>query len=263
MKVSILIRSYWKDAPWLAYCLRSLKKFAQGFYEIVVVIPTRDHDIFMPMVEKHGARLHQYIVREDKPMIHGMLQVCRADEICPQADFVFFVDSDCVAVENFTPLDYFSGGKPILCGRKFLPMKISSSETERCQFKQWKPVIEAMLGYTATHETNCRVPSVFRRETFSPFRLHVEKHVCQHFEVYAFSCRDPYPYTFLEFGPIGNYILRYERELYSFFDKDESGIQTYADSGPPNAIWNSKFRQFWSHGGLTEEIKKELEAICA
>ena len=265
MNVPIFIRSYWKDAPWLEYCLRSLKKFASGFSEIVVVAPTRDQDTFFPIAERYGCRLHQYIVNEDKPMIHGEILVCQADLICPKADYIFFVDSDCAACQPFTVFDYFADGKPILVGRKFARMKNSRSETERCMYKQWLPATEAALGFTPEYETNMRVPSIFRRETFAPFRAAVEKHVGKPFQEYAFSCRNEYPQTFIEFTPIGNYILRYTPELYYFADMEETSgphnIQRYADSG--EHLWTYKFKQYWSHGGLTPAIQKELEAICA
>lgn len=266
MNVPILIRSYWKDAEWLIYCVRSLKKYAQGFSEIVVVAPTRDQDTFFPLAEKYGFRLHQYIVREDKPMIHGELQVCNADKICPKANYIFFVDSDCAAVQTFTPQDYFADGLPILVGRKFSRMKNSKSETERCMYAQWLPATQAALGFVPKYETNMRVPSIFRRETFEPFRKAVENNVGKPFEEYAFSCRNEYPQTFIEFTPIGNYILRYTPELYYFADMEATpgkphNIQRYTDSGMP--IWNYKFKQYWSHGGLKPEIQKELEAICA
>jgi NDP-sugar pyrophosphorylase family protein len=65
MNVPIFIRCFWKDAPWLHYCIRSLKKYAQGFSEIVVTVPSRDHAIFEPMQKQHGFRLNEYDVRED------------------------------------------------------------------------------------------------------------------------------------------------------------------------------------------------------
>lgn len=257
MNVSILIRSYWKDAPWLEYCLKSLSKYAQGFSETVIVAPTRDQEIFAPMAEKYGCRLHQYIVNLLKPMIHGEIMVCQADLICPQADYIFFLDSDCAAAETFTPLDYFADAKPILVGRKFARLKHSISETERCMYKQWLPATQAALGFAPEWETNMRVPSIFRRETFAPFRAAVEKNVFMAFTDYAFSCRNEYPQTFIEFTPIGNWILKNTPELYYFADMDGPSVQRTADSGAN--IWNYKFKQFWSHGPMPTA---ELEKIC-
>ena len=119
MRVSILIRSYWKDAEWLTFCLRSIQKYAQGFAYTILVTPTRSHGIFEPLRKRFGVRLHEYVVRLDKPMLHSEVKICRADELCPDVDFILFMDSDCVFTQPVTPLDYFVKGKPVLLAESF------------------------------------------------------------------------------------------------------------------------------------------------
>lgn len=259
MNVPIFIRCYNKDADWLRYCLRSIRKFASRFSETVVTVPSRDHAIFAPMQAEFGFRLDEYDVRAGKEMIHGELRVCHSDELCPSADSILYLDPDCIAREPFSPEDYLFKGKPILVGIKFSKYKDSDSETERCQYAYWRPAIQAALGFEPLFETNCRVPSIFLRETFKPFREAIEKHTGMPFDEYAFSCQSRWPQTFIEFGPLGNWILKNTPEKYAFFDKDEQPIQDYADGKAP--IWNQKFKQYWSHGGLKEEIKDYLEEI--
>lgn len=263
MNVPIFIRSYWRDAPWLEWALKSIRKHGRGFSETVIVTPSRDHAVFAPLTNAFGCRLHEYVVNEAKPMIHGEILVCRADQICPKADFIFFMDSDCCMDKLTSPLDYMVDGKPVLLGRKFSRLEHSESETERCMYKQWLPAARAVLAREPEYETNIRVPCMFHSGLFRPFREAVEKEVGKPFDEYAFSCRDAYPQTFIEFTPLGNFMLRYCPERYYFVDIDSPPAQVRMDSGAlvtfgggskGNALW-----QGWSHGPLP---LAELEKIC-
>ena len=264
MNVPILIRCWYKDIEWLRYCLRSIKKNAHGFSEIVVAIPSRDYAVFEPLKLEFGFRLDEYDVNEQKPMISGELCVCHADVICPDADFIFFMDSDCCMDKPCSPQDYMVNGRPVLIGRKFERLEHSESETERCMFRQWLPATLAALGWMPEYETNWRVPCMFHRGIFAPFRAAVEKNVGRSFNDYAFSCRDAYPQTFIEFTPLGIFMLSTCHHLYHFIDVDSRPHQVCMDSGllvdygngsRGNALW-----QGWSHGPLPVA---ELEAICA
>ena len=266
MKTPILIRSYFKDAQWVRYTLRSIRKYAKDFAYTVLVTPTRDHAVFEPLIKEFGCRWHEYVVREDKPMIHGIVMVCRADEICPDADNILFFDSDCVFKETVCPADYLVDGKPIIIGREFSVFKDLTDPSAKIVYNHWRTNVTRALGFEPQYETNIRVPCIFERDIFKPFREAVEKHTSMPFNDYAFSCQDKFPMGFTEFTPLGNFALRNFKDRY-FFGGDTDWIndpkwgQLKADSG--SLVLAVKTRQFWSHGGIKPEIKAELEMICA
>src|SRR5437879_1823450 len=49
MTIDFVCKTYQNDAPWLQYCLASLRKFCTGFRQVVVLVPTRDHELFKLM----------------------------------------------------------------------------------------------------------------------------------------------------------------------------------------------------------------------
>ena len=261
VKCCIFIRSYWKDAPWLRYALRSIRKYTSGFAYTIIVTPSRDHHIFLPMSQEFGCKLYEYQVNEEKPMIHGEVLVCRADEICPDVDLVLFTDSDCCFDKKTSPEDYLVKGKPIIIANSFAWLAQNITPTRQIILNNWVPATRNVLGFTPEYETNSRVPCIFRRDTFAPFRAAVEKHTGRGFDEYAFSCKNEFPQSFLEFTPLGNFVLKNLRDQYFFADMNEPEIHTITDGG--EAILAKNMRQFWSHSGLTKEEQAELESICS
>jgi len=115
-KCEILIISYLKDKPYLHYCLRSIQKFATGFSGTTLVVPSVEASEFASMAAGFGMGLRTY-ERDPNPVkwhLHAQVQKHRADEHCPDADFILHTDSDCVFTEPVTPDDYFVDGKPVM-----------------------------------------------------------------------------------------------------------------------------------------------------
>jgi hypothetical protein len=186
-----------------------------------IVTPDRDHVIFSQIAQKHNIRLHEYSLTTTKGMLHSEIMLCRADEICPDVDYVFLLDSDCVAQQPFIPQDYFIDGKPIIIGQKFSNMIGTPAE------RQWRPAVKAALGIDPKYETMTRHPSIFHIGLFKPFREAVEKHTKKPFDQYVLSCRDEYPQTFAELTSLGNFALQNFPDLYYLADMQDS-------SGPHN-----------------------------
>ncbi len=262
MNVAIFIRSYWRDAPWLEYALRSIGKYTRGFAYVMVVVPSRDHAFFAPLQAKYGFRLYEYGVVKGKEMLHSEVMLCRADEICPDADHILLTDSDCVFWEPVTPADYMVKGKPVILGKSFATLaKEVDSPSSQAIVRQWLPAARNALGFEPTHETMTRHPAIFHRGLFTPFRAAVEKHTGRAFDDYVLSCRNEYPQTFAELTSLGNFALHDFQDQYFFADLDGPEAKATSDSGSP--VTASKVKQFWSHGGITPALRTELEAICA
>ena len=255
MKTAIFIRSYKPDAPWLEYCLRSIRKFATGFQYVMVVIPQTDMPVFEPLAARYRCKLHPYRLHPRKPMLSSEVELCHADEICPDVDAVCTLDSDCVFIAPVSPADYLVGGKPILIAQSF--EYLASVKNAGVI---WRDMATRALGWEPTHETMLH-PTIYLRGLFAPFRAAVSKHTGRPFDQYVLSCREQWPQTFAELTSLGAYAYRFFPEQYYFADVKTENINATADSGLP--ITANKLRQFWSHEPFTEKLKAELEAICS
>jgi len=250
MKTAIFIRSHAPDAIWLEWCLKSIKRFASGYEYVIVAVPSRDGAIFRPLTQKYGCRLFEYDVRPDKPFLSGEVQLCHADSICADVDSVALFDSDCMFREPWSPLDNLVNGKPVLLGQAY--DKIDSVN------RIWQERVANALGWTPTHEF-MRHPTIFLCSTFAPFRDAVEKHVGKPFDEYVLSGRDTFPQDFAELSSLGAFAAFEFTKQYCVVDVHTIFANTKADSGSIVTAW--KLRQFYSHGGINNTLRMEMEAL--
>jgi hypothetical protein len=237
--VSIFIRTYAKDAKeWLGYCLQSLVERAKGFVEIVVACPVNDKDAVLPVVARFPARLVLVNPVCQSGYIDQQHSKCCAD-LYISGEYIIHVDSDCVATREFTPEEFFSAnGKPKLLVRPW-----SQAEGAIC----WRSPTKLVLGVEPPFETMATHPTIHRRETLQNFRSFIERRKGKTFAGYIGSLAN-----FSEFNAIGNYAVIHELDNYSIVQCD------YGKDGYPRPL-----RQFWSHGGITPEVAKEMDGIVS
>ena len=249
MRVAIFIRSYAHDAPWLAFCLRSIAKFTTGFEYVMVAVAAKDHGIFLDMQRHLRLKIHVYHEHPRKPFLSSQVQLCRADEICPDVDAVCALDSDCMFYKPASPLDNLLGGKPILRGQSF---ELLARENNPGVI--WQGAAERALGFKPEYETMCH-PTIFLRSTFAPFRAAVEKHVGRRFDDYVLSCQERWPQSFAELTSLGAFAIR--TGDYRLVDMHGPDATAPTDSGAP--VNAHTLRQFWSRGPMPVS---DLEEIC-
>ena len=129
MKCEIFIVSFGRHFQWLEYCLRSIEKYASGFSGTTLIVPDVDEPMAKAMF--HGVTVKSGPEWEGKGMLWHMAQVMRADEWCPDADFILHTDSDCVFHEPTTPDDFFANGKPMLFHESFRSLGAKHPEVLR------------------------------------------------------------------------------------------------------------------------------------
>ncbi len=230
---AIFIRSYRNDFPWLSYCLRSIQKFATGFSEIVVVIPDTDNldHLTAEKVFKEKETMDGYMMQQASKMM--------ADTYT-DADFICYVDSDCVFTEPVTPETFMTDGR---VNWLYTPWDRIAEETRAV----WQEVMRRCIGEDPPAEFMRRHPQVIPRWALQEFRGFIaEKHgVSLEHYISVQPGR-----AFSEFNTIGHYLWLHHREKIHFMNTE--------DFLPPAVLL-----QKWSWGGLTPEIRAELETITA
>src|SRR6478609_4831035 len=129
MKNQCLISSYKGDFVWLQFCLRSLAKFSSGFLPPVISVSREDLEVARYVVQKTYPEAEVFVHSLPRSlaaeplvpstaglgMMRAMNSMMHGDILCPEADNVFLVGSDCLATEAFTPRMYLNGkGQPIV-----------------------------------------------------------------------------------------------------------------------------------------------------
>lgn len=229
MKTSIFLVTFFKDAPYVPYLLKSISKFCSGFHEVVIAVPRRDKEIFSGMgLTKE--KLFYYQEAGDG-FIHQQGIKCKADEFC-SGDYILHVDSDCMFTSPAQPGDYFVGDKPIIGMTPYASLNGGSP---------WQACTEKVLGWHPIDmELMRRHPSVYCREDYHGFRKRVEAIHRIPIETYLLPItrHTRKENNFSEFNALSAYMYYFRRDKYHFINTDTEPL-------PDNHL-----AQWWSYGGL-------------
>ena len=228
----IVVKSYPKDYPWLAYCLRSIQKFCTGFSEVIVMIP-REHPL--PLTK-------ETVVLMDAAESYLSQQVAKLNaDLHTEADYIVLMDSDCIFTRKVTPDYFFYHGRPAWTVTPFS----ECSDTER---KAWLHVMVKCVQKMPEHEFMRRNCIIVPRWIFPLFRKFIQDTHGMTMEQYVMSQPG---HEFSEFNCLGFYAWLNHRDEFHWHDTSIDGIPKWP------------FQQRWSWGGLTPAIREEMEKVLA
>lgn len=245
MTCAIFIVSCAKHFAWLEYCLKSIAKYATGFSEVVLALPAQeplgDVNEMIDRCHVPVLRLHLEAEWPDKGMLWHEWMIVKSDLLCPDADLVLHMDSDCVFTEPVTPADYMVGVKPVLmyAGYDWLCRQQEN-------IRNWQIAVEKAIGGPVENEFMRRHPAVHCRDVYLMTRNAISDHTKQAADRYIYSCKNEFPQGFAEFPTLGEVAWRKFRDHYHWINQETEGFPA------------SKLRQFWSHRQPNAE---DLEAM--
>lgn len=237
--------------------LKSLKKFATGFSGITIAVPCEDWEIFWPLHGEFGFQpngmeftLRTYDDVPGKGFLQHMIMIMQSDLLCPNADFIAHIDSDCLYTEPVTPEEYFHEGKPVLLYEPYATM----THVGRLR---WKQAVESALGGTSENEFMCRHPAVHYRWLYPAAREAMTKHVGD-WKADWLSGQDHYPQSRCEFSTLGEVVWRQFRDKYQLELNDER----YKNKGKLYQLW-TKCPVDVINPPDTETPRQKMEKILA
>jgi len=229
----VFIASFWKDVEWLRHNLITLKKFSEGFLPPVVCVTVQDYPIFKDVVAQSypGAILATH---NGVGFMGAQVAMMMCDIYCPDADYIFLLGSDCMAVDKFTPAPFFD--------ESGLPVMLYNTFDHLLKFHPgvmpWKTGTERVLGFECPVETMRRIPIVYPRELYAHVRSHIERLHGQTFSEYIHEADRPRGDT-SESNILGGYAHRFMPHLFRWWNMDENYNESVAR-------WPSSILQFWS-----------------
>lgn len=164
----------------------------------------------------------------------AQIRMMEADILCPEADVIYFLGSDCIAFKEFKPELYCDAAeRPIVLHTSYAILKECHAGAYA-----WKKGVERVLSITVDYEFMRRLPSVFPRSIFAPMRARVEEIYRQPFANYITKA-DAFHKNTSEANILGAYAYAFMRSSCAFVDT--------ATFDPLS--FSSPIIQFWSHGG--------------
>lgn len=249
MKCEIFIVSHRKDFDYLMFCLGGIKKFAVGFSGVTILVPSEDVSVLAPHVRGWQHEFPLSVMGfnqepEPKCHLHHCVKKCQADQYCPSADYIMFMDSDCVFREPVTPDDYIINTRPVILMESYKALE-ARNDPACC----WKKGTTEVLGFVPEYETMRRHPTAHWKDTFRNFRDHIVDFHNLPFEMFALS-RDPsFPVGFNDFNNLNSYAQRVYPDKYHFID-----ITDHPELRP-----RDKLIQYWSHGPINKPQENTLD----
>lgn len=246
------------DFDWLRWCLRCIRKHCTGFAGITVCFPNRDASMFADLSKEHAnaksgipLRIQMYTEHEGKGMIQHMGMLSGADLLVPKATtHVLHVDADYMFKEPVTPDDYFEGDKPIYVTRSWDSLTDrNSGVVSDCL--QWREPTDKQLGFPSEVYAMCRFPFALPVSVYKSYRDYIEGVQDQPFMAYMMSGRNSFPQDRMDWTAIGAYAFSHHRVKFKWLDV----------SGGNHLAPKDKIKGFWSHGGITPEIQKDIEGF--
>jgi hypothetical protein len=239
--MEILIVTYWKDAEWLEYCLRSIKKFAKGFSGVTIACPDKRNAKIVDLATKYKATLKLFSEPAGRGHLAQEVVKCNADRYCQGADLVLHMDSDCVFTENVSPGFYMHSGNPILPFRTYKWLEENPPKPPMKSPIIWQKTVEEAIGIISEVETMAGMPIIHHSWIYKLARNAVEQNTKKKFDEYVFSCKSDWPYGFCEFNTLGSIAWHSHKDSYSWCDVTKAGHP------------NLRVKQLWSHSGLDAE----------
>jgi hypothetical protein len=195
MGIDIFIKSYKDDFKWLKYCLQSVSKYVTGYNEIIIIIPEGErHLIDFPLPERtfihtlkeegHGYMFQQYV----KMIAHHY----------SSAEYIMYVDSDCIFHSPVNVQDLIVDGKPQI-------LMTSYSELDKCP---WQKPTSEFFSQVPEFEFMRRHCLIYHKQTL--VNLEGYKKDLKNYVLSILSR------TFSEFNVIGFYAYLFERDKYNF-----------------------------------------------
>lgn len=233
-----LIASYKKDFPWLRQCLRSVEKFADGFLPPVVAVDRQDLDGAVKLVYEAGSRAN-VIIWDGPGFGRAQDAMMNGDILCPDADYVWLLGSDCLAVEPFNLSAYCdSDGKPYMLYNTWKHLERYGRET-----LFWRAGVEKAFGWQSKGEFMRRLPLAYPTSQLPAMREFIAKRHSTPFNEYVYHNVNILK-NFSESNVMGEWMFRHAQDRYNWVCLD-NGETPWHGAWPTNPIV-----QHWSHGGL-------------
>lgn len=249
MKTEILIVSFQRDLEFLRCALRSIQKFARGFSGVTVLVPHQEEAMF-GFVTKMGFKLIGYQEWSKNGFMAHADQIIHADQWCPEADAILFMDSDCLFWEEAEPFDYiYARRRPILYRERY------DTLTNKLRLN-WQAAVISATGITPYWETMVRHPAIHIPEVFQKTRELIKQRTQMSATLYINGCVGTFPQSFAEFPTLGAVAIEHFADRYHFVDHD---VRT-PDGGYDYQHGRDKMIALWSHHGV-EHYRRFIEEI--
>lgn len=233
VKAGVFIRSYDGDAAWLRRTLPVNLKRLSGYDRVLVVgLPGESAEVQEICAENDVEFQYDFDAAWiPNGYLNQQYSKLQADVFMKGCEYILFVDSDCVALEENSP-DIFFGesGKSMLMHTPW--DKVGQADC-------WREPTAKALGRTPPYEFMRRLPYLYPTWLITATKRKIEEVHCCKLNNYLTMCG-----PFSEFNVLGAHAWFTHRDQFEWIDTEEDSL--------PYHPW----KQCWSHGGMDEQLSE-------
>lgn len=204
---------------------------------MIVVVPEKD----VPLFRNKGFTGDELIGVEERQNADGYLQQ-QSDKLNAHehsdANYFLFVDSDTCFIRPCSPEMFFIEEKPFML---ITPYEALGDAVP------WQAITEKALKIKCPYETMRRLPFFYPREGISQLKNYMGVIHKRPMEDYILSQPNR---AFSEFNALGSFMKHFYPKSFFWWD-------TTKEPNLPQPF----VKQNWSWGGMSDQMRKELEAI--
>lgn len=258
---SIVYKTYQNDLGWLKYSLFSLKKQISILPPIVIYYHSsclKDLNNILSEVD-----LNPILIPVDYD-IHGYLKQMVVKCMCfedIQTEYIMIMDCDVILKSKFNIYESFGTNGKI----NWSVRKRNQNNTSEPFWSVWEKSVENMVGEKmTTYYMSNGFPFLFKRKTLSDasqmfqsiHRMNYNDFCKFYLEKYQVSTNDSLTGKDGKFNILAT--IFEEFEYLGWFAHNHTDDYNFLETSNSNSY---KISQYWSHGGLSSEIEREIQEL--
>jgi hypothetical protein len=241
--VDIFIKTYYKDFVWLEYLLRSIKKFASGFRNIVIVSDDDGHllpDIFKEII--NFTLVYVKVPETTRYINHGIGYIWQQ---CIKLNWYKYTNADSVII--------FDSDEMLSCNTT--PNSFKTNNKYNWFYRKWKDAggaivhkesTDKFIGYDTEYESMCITGFYFTLDASQKLNTYLNKIYGSSDIFYIINKHDLSGLS--EFNIYGNFIHKIQHPDYNYLYDTKNAF-------------NHSIVKSWSWGGLKDDDKTKRESI--
>ena len=258
MQFTVVYKTYKNDLKWLRYSLLSLQKYVSDISEMIIYYHDECEKELNDMLETLNLTLKYRLI----PVVYdmnGYLKQMVVKCMCFEdvnTEFIMYMDSDVIFSDNYTPKSVIEENKI-----KWFIQKRNEHNYNVDFWLVWEKSVEKMTNdkMSVFYMSN-EFPFILKRETIEKaYHKFIEIHGVD----YNTFCKDLLDLNNVK---VNDSIVDNFLTMATIFEEFEY-LGWYSSNFTDDYIFTEERdyqifkKQFWSHGGLTEEIEVEIKKM--
>lgn len=222
MAIDIFFRTYKRDFELIKYSIYSIFKYVTSFRNVIITVRTKEYYDFLNTIKHESFYLDNvdkikifpvYNFQDNIDYFGQQVSKLNAD-MFTDAEYILFVDSDCIFYDNFDIKSMFDTDNKII-------LLIETFENLPDGYSVWKKCLE-LCEFTTEYEFMRRLPLLYPSNLLKNLKNYIVQKYNTSFENACLQIYNLSEKYFSEFNLLGAYGYLHDPQYFNFTKQSES-----------------------------------------